>query len=353
MKKHLIRSAILAKRHLISPGFWITEVFIISLLLLLGLLVLPAASNSRLGLVNEGGAFSEEVANDLLTSDSPYEWVLFKNESALKDAVARGSVDSGFILTSALDDAAGNIPDSYVPETDGAVRVITTTSSTKDSAAKELIAALLLKHYSPHIMEAMVRNGEIFEDSSDSAAEMLMAELPLTASEEVLFDVVFERIGEDGGRDDAPAAGTETSGRNGRAAAIILFAAALLFGISARSDHSASTALRGMGARFAFTFTDTAAPLIITGFIALAVMFAAGLTTMPRALLILPLLIPAALWAAAFVSVIKKETICLFMAVILILISVALVGFDDAVSVIPGLSKVRYLLPASWLAAVL
>ena len=382
------RFCILIKANLRSPSVWTITAAGVLLLLVISSATLPSARNNRIGIVSGEGKLSSAVASELLLSDGSYEYVAFSNKDELREAVAAETVDCGFVLDERIDRAVyenewNQVSDSMVsvPNLKGCVDYLFATSTTKGEAAKESVFTCLFDHMSEEIMMRAIDSGGIFQAPSEELKAEVRALMERLREGGETFDVVFEyagagavastvesdRAAAEAGADKAEADSSAVGNRESRDSApgsrsvwalvsVLIFAAALFFAQRRFNPETTAVISYLRGAGFGFAFLETLAPLLVFG----AVMVLAGAVSGAAApgaisagvrhgLLLGPFCIVCALWATGFARLFRNQTVCLFVAVAVILlaavVSPGLVGSELTSPVVRGL---RYVLPGAW-----
>ena len=345
MTDRLIRMdslAILLKRRLKKPSFWFVLLLGLITLRLVGTAVLPDASNTEVGLMDSGGVYASAITKELLGGRSVYRYRLYTDRSALLDDVASGRLDCGFILDSRLDQAAES------GDLTACADAVVSTASTKASAVKEEIFTILLSKYSDQLLSDQCDRGQIFKENTEEAKQALLESSRSLASGDAVLQVFFEDAGtgeltaasslHEGkayteNRDSAENQRTARARTSGRAAAVLIFGAALFFAAGRFAPgYQAFRSALSSGAARVFAVTDVLLPLLVFTMMTDALLLISGtlpLSALPRLLLALAAGVPlTAVWAAVFASLFRNETICLFTIVALLLLASVLMVSD-------------------------
>ena len=362
LKKWNLRFRILVMRYLRAPSFLITAALMLVLQLFLGTAALPSASSRDIGLVHEGIA-GNAVAEDLLSMNGAYTWTVFDTEEELKDAVATGETDCGFVLASSLDDAVSKRPDPEtnefgMPDLSGSIHYIRSTTTTKGEAAKEEVYSALLRYLAPIVVADGVASGQLLEHTDEEARTAVTEEMKRIIEADELFKVRFEVYGDDS---EAGESGTDDVGLStddGHAAVrqvtcILLFAGLLLFASSwfRKETETILSFMRGRG--WIYQVLEIFIPLLLTGVLLSIPLVTQHAVRIPQILLLVVLLIGASIWGSLFVRLFRHEAVYLFLAVVLIAAAVVFGSSAGDVPVLTTVRWIRYLLPATWFRAVI
>lgn len=352
------RFLVLIRAQLRSRAFYMVTGLMLFVFLFLNSIALPTGRQREIGAAGGGGPISGAVLEALSGDTGSYRWRVYDTRERLKTAVLRGEVDSGFVLEEKLDAAVSALEEENpagsgeirLPDLEAAVTVYVSPSSTKSAAAKEAVYAHILEAVTPAVLENAVRSGALFADSTEEAQKEIREKLDEVIREGSLLNVRFETRGEDSGKetmeDEAEA---KARGASAVTAGTLLFLASLLFACARFREESAALAVYFREWGFLYRVLEILAPLVLAGAGLLIALFAIGRGRPAGALLLLPLLVLTAIWAALFVRLFRRESVFLFLSLALSVAAAILNSPAGALFFLRSVRYVRFVLPASWL----
>ena len=367
----LLRIGVLFKRQLRTPAFYAVAVLMLAVQLILGTAALPSADNTAVGIFSDESTTASAIAERLLSESGTYRYQLYNSRDELKEAVAGGRIDCGFVLDERIDAALSSEnkikasgTDLMIPNLKGTIDYITSTSTTKGEAVKEAVFACLLDVISPQLLSDAVRTGTIFKDADETTVEQVLDEMTLVEASGSTFNVAYARVNHDGhittlevGENLTAEGETAYSdSRNSSVKAvtgILIFAAALLFASSLFHGEERALIRCFRSRALLFQTLGIFVPLLLTGAALSPALLICGTNVLHTAIL-LPYIAVCAAWTALFVRLFRHEAVYLFITVLLIIGAILLnPSFSGLSGLISSVSWIRYLLPTTWYSLIL
>ena len=344
----LTRLRLIAASVLKRPSFY----FILILALVLGTVFVrvyvPDSSVSRIGVFNTvpdgtsgAGAFSAGELIRALQEDDAYEFVLYDSEEELREDVLAGKNDCGIIIEKDPAEATRSL------ETDGVLKLVSSTSSTKSLLVREKVFAVYFRAMSDCLLTALSTDGETYLNESEELTKALIDvnHKYLEQSGVLTMHGLENNTAGSLSRDETRASEAAFEERSAAArtiAGLLIFACALLFSIYRFSgEYKALSAAMKPRERLLWLFLMILIPVFFTALIP-------GIVLKSPAILILcPVL--CSLWALVYSLAFKKDTVFLLSLIsVLLLCALYSPAVSSYTSMIPALRYLKYLFPVTY-----
>ena len=353
---------------------WLQILFLILLLLVIGSIYIPDATNSRIGLAGVTNGITQTMADRLMQKSDVYQFITYEDPEELEQAVEAGELECGFVFAEdfAKQYEEGSFTDS--------ITYVYTPFTTKGLAVKETVYGAVLELYGKKLLQ---QNEEtIVGQSSEEASTMLAERYEYYLNSDVVFhtEVIYvENVGIESNVKNLKSAskGQEEDAENiiRGVTACMLFLTIYLAGASCKEESNQRFLSQlEKHKRCCYECTGmlaAATPMMLAGMIlsysamlqsgmenimsgAGAAMkigtgIAAGMGILTEILKLLRLVAVSILFTACAMCIWKKDTGMLSALPVLLLLQIIICPvFFDLAAYVPEVKYIRYLCPIAY-----
>ena len=146
---------------------WLQILFLILLLLVIGSIYIPDATNSRIGLAGVTNGITQTMADRLMQKSDVYQFITYEDPEELEQAVEAGELECGFVFAEdfAKQYEEGSFTDS--------ITYVYTPFTTKGLAVKETVYGAVLELYGKKLLQ---QNEETIVGQSSEEISAMLAE---------------------------------------------------------------------------------------------------------------------------------------------------------------------------------
>lgn len=170
---------------------WLQILFLVLLLLVIGVIHIPDAKNSRIGLTGVTSGITQTIADRLLQKSDVYQFTTYEDTEELEQAVEAGELECGFVFAEDFEKQyeKGSFADS--------ITYVYTPFTTKGMAVRETIYGTVLELYGEKLLQ---QNQEtIVGQSSEEASTMLAERYEYYLNSDAIFHTEVIHVETDAG----------------------------------------------------------------------------------------------------------------------------------------------------------
>lgn len=316
---------VILKRSISIQGILALCVFVLGFIYLYNKTVFPYVSNMTIGICADE---RNEYAKDLLDRKTGFNYTRYPDEELLRDDVASGKADCGFVISDDIDK----------------IKFITSSSSTKGYVAKERIYSSIFRKIAEDEVKELAADKTVFVRGGNEAVYDALEAYKDFQKSDYVFDVKYQDIGS-----------KRTESRSGRGSARGLLAAAIFavtlgFGRYKYTEEFRNISCKLPG-RFSnlYMFGNMVIPGIVISEILLVLSALAFNIIAPADIIkVIPAVFLSAVWGMLISKLCAKDAtyLCTMLSIFTISILVCPVFFDVG-SMFPVIKIFRVIFPQS------
>ncbi len=167
-------------------SWWLICAAMIAASLLMSSMRVPDGENVSVGLYLAEDPVAEEIAEKLESRDSVFRFLIFEEESALREALEAGEIDSGFLFSGQFEE---QVEQGHLKES---ITFLQTPFSAKGMAARETVYAAFLERYSEEIL--LDERKEIYGKEREDIVPFLLKKNAAYLESEAFFQTEVEEL---------------------------------------------------------------------------------------------------------------------------------------------------------------
>ena len=186
MQKKIIWFWMHLKSCLKSLGFYIQLISIILMIMFIQNIQMPNKDNVEAALLKSEGKYAKEIINELITSESVFEFKLYDNEEEVESDVVSGKVDCAFIFKEDFDN---KIEEGNYKKI---VEYLCSTNTTKGAVMQESVYASFYRSFSRVILKQV--DEQILGDYENRKLQKLLEKNEEYIASSDLFDTNIIKV---------------------------------------------------------------------------------------------------------------------------------------------------------------